>query len=108
MNTAISLGLSVLMVIALVNLLKGVGLSGKWSALAAVLIAIALNVANFYLAASGAYQAAMQGAVLGLSAAGLYDATSTPPTNVTVNNTPMVDVPKSVAEALRVSAARTK
>jgi hypothetical protein len=81
-NTTVIFVLSVPAILAIVNLLKGVGLSGKWSALAAVLIAIALNVANFYLAASGAYQAAMQGAVLGLSAAGLYDATSASPTVV--------------------------
>lgn len=84
MNTTVIFVLSVPAILAIVNLLKGVGLSGKWSALAAVLIAIALNVANFYLASVGAYQAAMQGMILGLSAAGLYDATAKAPvTNVT-------------------------
>ena len=78
MNTAISLGLSVLMVIALVNLLKGVGLSGKWSALVAVVIGVGLAVADFQLGSSGMYVAAIGGLKIGLGAAGLYDVTKAP------------------------------
>ena len=78
MNTAISLGLSVLMVIALVNLLKGIGLSGKWSALVAVVIGVALAIADFQLGSSGMYVAAIGGLKIGLGAAGLYDVTKTP------------------------------
>ena len=80
MNSTVLFVVSIPAILAIVNLLKGVGLAGKWSALVAVLVAVLLNVANFYLAASGGYQAIMGGLILGLSAAGLYDASSASPT----------------------------
>jgi len=109
-NTAISLGLSVLTVIALVNLLKGVGLSGKWSALVAVVIGVALAVADFAFGSAGMYVAAIGGLKVGLGAAGLYDVTTTPPIiNTTVNTTASTaGVAKAVTDAIRVSAARAK
>lgn len=60
-------------ILALTNLAKSLGLSGKASALLAVVLGIALAVAQYELAAYGWYQAAAQGMILGLSAAGLYD-----------------------------------
>ena len=60
-------------ILALTNLAKSLGLSGKISALLAVVLGVALAVAQYELAAYGWYQAAVQGMILGLSAAGLYD-----------------------------------
>ena len=60
-------------VVAVVNLLKQLGVTGKWSLVAAVVVGAALNVANFYLADVGAYQAAVTGVMVGLGAAGIYD-----------------------------------
>ena len=64
-------------VLALTNLLKGLGLSGKFSALVAVVLGIGLSVADYGLAGSGWYHAAVSGLTLGLGAAGLYDTTKT-------------------------------
>mgnify|MGYP000886867048 CR=1 FL=1 len=60
-------------ILALTNLAKSLGLSGKLSALLAVVLGIALAVGQYELSAYGWYQAAAQGMILGLSAAGLYD-----------------------------------
>lgn len=60
-------------ILALTNLAKSLGLSGKASALLAVVLGVALAVAQYELAGYGWYQAAAQGMILGLSAAGLYD-----------------------------------
>ena len=60
-------------ILALTNLAKSLGLSGKLSALLAVILGIALAVAQYELAGFGWYQEAAQGLILGLSAAGLYD-----------------------------------
>lgn len=74
MEAAITLA-SVPAVLAIVNLLKGLGLSGKWSALAAVLIAVALSLGVEFLGDQPAFTATASGLILGLSAAGLYDMT---------------------------------
>lgn len=60
-------------ILALVNLAKGLGLPTRLAALLAVVLGVALNVADHALAGSGAYQAAATGLVMGLGAAGLYD-----------------------------------
>lgn len=60
-------------ILALTNLAKALGLSGKISALLAVVLGVALAVGQHELSAYGWYQAAAQGMILGLSAAGLYD-----------------------------------
>lgn len=60
-------------ILALTNLAKSLGLSGKASALLAVVLGVALAVGQYELAGYGWYQAAAQGMILGLSAAGLYD-----------------------------------
>lgn len=69
----VSIVLSVPAIVAIVNLVKKLGLDGRWAALAAVVIAIALNIGNYYLSTSGAWQAGLEGLLLGLAAAGLYD-----------------------------------
>ena len=70
-------------IIAIVNLLKSIGLSGRWSALVAVALGVGLSLAHWALADSGAWQAAESGIVLGLGAAGLWDVTKTTPSGVT-------------------------
>ena len=77
METALTLA-SVPAILALVNLLKSIGLAGKWSAAAAVALAVVLNLAAYLLADSGAWQAISSGILLGLAAAGLYDITPGP------------------------------
>lgn len=60
-------------IVALVNLLKGVGLTGRWSALVAVALGIGLSVATWAWADYAWWTAASSGMLLGLGAAGLYD-----------------------------------
>lgn len=60
-------------IVALTNLIKGLGVGGKWSALVAVLLGVALSVAAWALAGTGWWDAASSGLLLGLAAAGLYD-----------------------------------
>lgn len=69
-----------LVVIALVNLAKRLGLSGAGPlALVAVLLGIALSVSDYAFLSEGAYTPAgwytsvAAGLILGLTAAGLYD-----------------------------------
>ena len=62
-------------IVALVNLVKGLGLSGKWSALVAVLLGVAVNVAISLWGSAAWFEAAATGLILGLGAAGLYDLT---------------------------------
>jgi len=69
--------LSVPAVVAIVELLKSFGVSGKWALAAAVLVAVALNVAAYLWSTSGLYAAIVAGILLGLSAAGLYDVAKT-------------------------------
>lgn len=66
--------LSVPAVLAIVQLLKSFGVAGKWALLAAVIVAVALNVADYLWATSGLYGSVVSGLLLGLAAAGLYDA----------------------------------
>lgn len=65
--------LSIPAVVAIVTLLKSMGVVGKWAMLAAVIVAVVLNVADYLWATSGLYGAAVAGLLLGLAAAGLYD-----------------------------------
>lgn len=69
-------------VLALVNLLKKFGVTGKWSILTAVILGIVLQLLDYgFLEQShspqGWYSAAAAGLVLGLSASGLYDVAET-------------------------------
>ena len=60
-------------IIAMVNLAKRAGLSGPMAAVVAVILGVALGVADWAFAAADWYQAAARGLLLGLSAAGVYD-----------------------------------
>lgn len=73
MSTTIVSLASIPAVLALVNLGKSLGVKGKWAALLAVLLGVGLAIAQYGLGGFGWYQAAVQGIILGLSAAGLYD-----------------------------------
>ena len=68
-------------ILALVNLAKGLGLSGKWSSLVAFVLGIVISFGDYFFTAAthtsaGAYGAVVAGAILGLSASGLYDVAS--------------------------------
>ena len=69
--------LSVPAVVALVELLKRFGVAGRWALLAAVGVAVALNVAAYLRSASGLYAVVVSGLLTGLAAAGLYDVAQT-------------------------------
>lgn len=69
--------LSVPAVVAIVTFLKSFGVSGKWALLAALVVAIALNVADYLWSTSDLYGAVIDGLLLGLAAAGLYDVAKT-------------------------------
>ena len=72
-------------ILGLVNLAKQFGIVGRWSALLAVLLGVLIAVveyltgADVLVTAGGIYGAVATGVILGLSAAGLYDATAKPP-----------------------------
>lgn len=76
MDTIITLA-SIPAILALVNFAKDLGLGAKRALVLAVLLGVGLNVADYYLGETGGYQAAVQGLILGLSAAGFYDMTKT-------------------------------
>lgn len=61
-------------VLALVTLAKDLGLPTRLAAPLAVALGVILAAADYALAGSGAYAAAADGLLLGLGAAGLYDA----------------------------------
>ena len=60
-------------ILALTNLAKSFGIQGRWSALLAVLLGVAINIAGYLLADAGWWTVAQSGLLLGLGAAGLYD-----------------------------------
>lgn len=64
---------SVPAVIAIVNVLKQFGVTGKWATLAAVLVGVLVTVSAHLFGSAPVFQAAMQGLLIGLGAAGLYD-----------------------------------
>lgn len=63
-------------ILALVNLAKSFGISGKWATLLAVILGMAISVIEAVASGGAIYPAAATGLVLGLSASGLYDATA--------------------------------
>lgn len=84
-------------ILALVNLAKGLGLSGKWSALVAFVLGVVFTVSDYMFAGgtvtqAGVYSAVVGGAILGLSASGLYDVASQ------FSTVQEVHVPDEVAE----------
>jgi hypothetical protein len=64
-------------ILALTNLAKRFGLAVQWAVLLAVVLGVALSVADSCLADAGWYLVAARGLILGLSAAGLYDVAAT-------------------------------
>jgi hypothetical protein len=69
---------SVPAILALVNLAKNLGLAGKWSALVALAFGVVFSLGDYIFTAaaqssSGMYMAIVGGAILGLSASGIYD-----------------------------------
>ena len=70
-ETAVTL-LTAPAILALVNLVKSLGLSGKWSALVAVTLGVGVACLQAYAPAE-AVQTISQGLIVGLGAAGLYD-----------------------------------
>ena len=60
-------------VVALVNLLKRLGLPARAAMLLAVILGVILSLADFAWAGEGWYQSVVDGLILGLAAAGLYD-----------------------------------
>lgn len=90
-DTAITLA-SIPAILALVNLFKSFGVQGRWSALAAVLIAVGIVAAESW-APTGIYDVLSRGVVLGLAAAGLYDVTKQMPAIQSVAGQPGTDKP---------------
>ena len=74
-------------ILALVNLGKRFGLSGAWSALVAVILGVALSMAEQAWGASPVFAAARTGLILGLGAAGLYDLRKPAETSAVEENT---------------------
>lgn len=64
-------------ILALTNLAKRLGLTGTVSVAVAVVLGVAITLAEHAWSASEWWQAAAQGLLLGLSAAGLYDVATT-------------------------------
>ena len=60
-------------ILALVNFAKGLGLSSKLAMLLAVILGGGLSYADYAFGTTGVYNAIVQGILLGLGAAGLYD-----------------------------------
>lgn len=65
-------------IVAMVNLLKGLGVQGKWSLVAAVVLGVAFSVLGEVFGGNTIFEAAQSGLLLGLGAAGLYDVTTGP------------------------------
>ena len=59
-------------IIAIVNLLKRLGVNGMWSTVAAVVLGIGITLAETYMPGE-LYQTFARGVLLSLSASGLYD-----------------------------------
>lgn len=62
-------------IVALTNLIKSLGIDGKWSALVAVLLGASLALASWALTGTGWWEQLSSGLLLGLAAAGLCDIT---------------------------------
>jgi len=69
--------LSVPAIVAIVTVLKSLGVTGKWSLVAALVVAVGLNLAAYAWGAEGWYAAVVTGLLTGLAAAGVYDAAKT-------------------------------
>lgn len=65
-------------VLAMVNLLKRAGIGGVWAAVVAVVCGVGFALADYFFTGAAWYQHAVDGLILGLGAAGLYDMRSQP------------------------------
>ena len=75
--------LSVPAIVAIVTVIKSLGVAGKYSLVAAIAVAVVLNVINYEFAANGLYEAVINGLLVGLSAAGVYDVAKTAAPTIT-------------------------
>ena len=81
MSTVVTLA-TIPAVLALTNLIKSFGVSGKYLTLTSFLLGMTITVTEYlvtvsvHVSAQGIYLAVATGAILGLSASGLYDMTS--------------------------------
>lgn len=66
---------AVLIIMGLVQLVKGLGLPAKYAGLVAVTLGLVVSLGFAYWAELAAFQAVITGLALGLSAAGLYSTT---------------------------------
>lgn len=66
-------------IVALVNVLKRLGVPDAAATIAAVLLGVAAAVADQLVGTDPTYQAAAHGLLLGLAAAGVYDLANTRP-----------------------------
>ena len=87
--------LSVPAIIALTTLAKKLGVRGQWSMLVAVVLGGCLAAAQHYLGANPAYQQISHGILLGLSAAGLFDAAKTAGLTLTAEPEPATAGPEA-------------
>ena len=71
-------------ILALVNILKGLGLPARLSPIAAIVIGSVLNVSIWAFADYGWFSAAAQGLMLALAASGVYDVSRTVSTTLNV------------------------
>lgn len=71
-STLVGLG-GVPVVVAMVGLVKALGLATNWAPLVAVVAGVAWNVGLAPLVPGGVYPLVLQGVLAGLAAAGLYD-----------------------------------
>lgn len=75
METALTIA-TIPMILALTNLVKSFGVTGRWSMATAVALGVIMCVTEALAGGTGIYAAVSKGLILGLSAAGLYDATA--------------------------------
>lgn len=87
--------LSVPAIVALTTLAKRLGVRGQWSMLVAVVLGGCLAAAQHYLGGDPGFQAIAQGVLLGLSAAGLFDAAKTAGLTLTAEPEPATTGPEA-------------
>ena len=71
---AVNTILSVPAIVALVEVAKRLGLSSRLALVVALAIAVALSLSAYFWSSEGWYRAVAEGVLLGLAAAGIYDA----------------------------------
>ena len=84
MDPTITTLVSVPAILAVVNLLKDLGLPAKLAPVAAILAAVAFSVAQGQFGDTPLYMQISSGIIMALAAAGVYDTTKTPTETVYV------------------------